>query len=255
MKLSLVAAVTVAGSVSMSVVARADDDGQFARAWFDSSATHTVVHEAACSFDAVSTFDARDHVFDVFVGGERCPNRVMPAGAIPLFVTLKHGDADRVVVEAVVPADVDARKLQMAVVGITSELHTRVVRASQPPAPQPTSQSQPPSIAPPPHYYGWTRESGAQSDWYKPHYKRTSPARMAGGIVLITGGSLAMFGGMLDVLSNLGPHGDVGTGGAVLGAGILSLVVGIPMLVAGAKKIPAVTASVSPTGGNLRVTF
>lgn len=247
MKLSLLFAATTAAAVSFSVLARADDQ-RFARAYFDSAATHTVVHAAACSFDAASTFDGREHTFDVHVGGERCPDRAIHEGAIPLFVWRKHGDTDRVVVEAAVPADVDARKLQTAIVGITRELQTRVART-----PSPAQQQ---SIAPTPNDT-WARASAPSwgNDWSAPRYKRASPGLMAGGILLITAGGLATFGGAVGALSSSGCCGNAGPGLLVLGAGLAGVISGIPMLVMGAKKIPAVTASVSPTGGNLRVTF
>ena len=242
MKLSLLVAATIAASVSFSVLARADD-APFARAYFESNATHVVVHAAACSFDAASTFDGREHVFDVHVGGERCPNRAFDQSAVPLFVWLKHGDTDRVVVEAVIPDGVDAHKLQTAIVGITSELQRRVERASQPPQAQ--------SIAPAPAY--WARWDDDR--YSRMRYKRASPGLMAGGIVLIVAGSLATFGGAVSTASNSGCCGDVAPGLMVLGAGLGGVVSGIPMLVAGAKKVPRVSASVSPTGGSVRVTF
>ena len=226
-------------------------DAPFVRAQFDSSATHTVVHAAACSFDAASTFDGQDHVFDVHVGGERCPNRAFDARAIPLFVWLRHGDADRVVVEAIVPASIDANKLQTAVTEITGEIRRRVERASS--APPPTV------IAPVTTYshrampYAWTPESNPS--WYRPRYKRADPALMAGGIFLVAVGPIAMFGGAISALSSNGCCGNSTPGLVISTLGLVGLVAGIPMLVIGAKKIPNVSASVSPTGGSLRVTF
>lgn len=237
MKLSILVAATAAASVSFSVLARADED-RFARAYFDSDATHTVVHAAACSFDAASTFDGREHLFDVYVGGERCPNHAFDGRAIPLFVWRKHGDTERVVVEAMVPPDVDAQKLQTAITGITRELQTRVNR----------TQPQPQPIASVP-YYAW------ETDWARPRFKRASPALMGVGIFLITAGSLATFGGAISALSNSGCCGSAAPGLMILGAGVAGVVSGIPLLVMGSKKIPNVTASVSPAGGNLRVTF
>jgi hypothetical protein len=247
MKLAIVFAATVAASVSLSVLAHADDAPVVARAYFESSATHAVVQKAACSFDASSSFDGKQYVFDTHVVGERCSNRAIDEGAVPLFVWLKHGDSDRVVVEALVTPGVDAQKLQTAIVSITSELQKRV-RAN-------VSTEPPESIAPAPSH-AWT--PAATSSWandYAPRPKFTSPGLMAGGIVLISLGTFATFGGMIGITANT-PYGNVGAAPFVLSAGIAGLASGIPMLVVGAKKkTPAVTASVSPMGGHLRVTF
>jgi hypothetical protein len=238
MKLALVFAVTAATAVSFSTLAHADDV-PFARAFFQSSATHAIVQNAACSFDASSTFDGRQHDFDVHVGGARCPNRALADGAIPLFVWLEHGDRDCVVVETAVPEGVDAHKLQTAIVAITTELQNRVMRAST------VAVTTPPS-------YGWT---AFDNDDYRPRQKRTSPGLMAGGILLIVAGSLATIGGAVSAASNTGYFGNPAPGLLVLVGGVAGLASGIPMLVIGSKKIPAVSASVSPIGGNLRVTF
>jgi hypothetical protein len=241
MKLSLLTASVAALVATLSPRAHAADSA--IRSYFASTASHDVVQTAACSFDAASTFDGRDHVFDVRVAGERCPHRAIDASAIPLFIHLESGDEQRVVVETSAPDGVDADKLRAAVMDITSEIRRRIAFHDQPrvvysPVPMASSQAA-----------AWT--SG--DDW-RPRRQRANPGLMAGGIVLIAGGSIATFGGAVSMLSNY-PFGDATPGMAALAMGVVGVAVGIPMLVIGAKKVPAVTASVSPTGGNLRVTF
>jgi len=250
MKLSLLFAAATLAAVSFPGLAHADE-GPVVGARFESSATHQAVQAAACSFDASSNIDGRNVVFDVHVSGDRCPNRAVPAGAIPLFVRFEYGDKERVVVAAVVPEGVDAHKLRAAVLDIGNELERRIDRLSSPPKPPPvvytsTAQS---SVAPSPNY-SWARESYAERDWSKP-YKRANPGLMAGGILLVIAGTFATIGGAVMA----GSIGNTTPGLLIFGAGLASLGGGIPMVVIGGKKVPNMTASVSPTGGNLRVTF
>lgn len=249
MKLSLLFAAATLAAVSFSRLAHADD-APTVGARFESSATHQTVQTAACSFDAASTFDGREHVFDVHVAGERCPNHALAADSIPLFVRFEYGDKERVVVAAVVPENVDANKLRAAVIEIAKELQRRVERLSaSPPSPSPPPPPPPQvvyrpiaqSSVVPSRDFAWARESYGERNWYTP-YKRASPGLMAGGILLIVAGSLATFGGTVSAFSNMN-YGDEAPAAVALGMGFTALIAGIPMLVAGAKKVPNMTVA------------
>jgi hypothetical protein len=87
--------------------------------------------------------------------------------------------------------------------------------------------------APYPPTWGETERREAEDD-AKPKYERNSRAQMALGIVLTSVGPVVMLGGMVAAVSSR----DDGPGIAAAVLGGLGLLVGIPLIVIGAKKVP-----------------
>lgn len=117
-------------------------------------------------------------------------------------------------------------------------LHPALAAAQEPPL-APTAMPAPP---PPPGYYV-----------PRLRYKTHSPALMAGGITLIALGGLSFAGSVTAFVADANSHGE--------GSGILSILVGIPLLVHGVgclaggipmtvignRQIPAGYAAPSPS--------
>ncbi len=244
MKLSLIAA--CAAVLSTSFAARADEP-EVVRARFASTADRDAVESAACSFDAVSTFDGSAHAFDVRVDGWRCVETPIAQGAIPLFVRLQSGDVRRVVVEAPAPEGIDVDHLRAAVVDITGEIQRRLARLPQAVTRKPIEDVARVHVRPSIH----DDVQNAEVDPFRPT-QRANKGLMAGGIVLITLGSLTTLFSFVAVAAN---GNSPGPSLLALGGGLAGLVAGIPMLVMGGKKVPRVTAGVSPVGGGMRITF
>jgi hypothetical protein len=103
-------------------------------------------------------------------------------------------------------------------------------------------------------------ERGEAEDDARPKYKRNSRAQLAVGIVLTSVGPVVMLGGMVAAVSSR----DDGPGIAAAVLGGLGTLVGIPLIVSGAKKvpvdavaraIPAPDLFVGPASATLRFRF
>jgi hypothetical protein len=195
---------------------------------FDSEATTASVVAVACSFDPTLLVDGRRRHFDVVVDSRRCSLGQAPDGAIPLVVRIEHVPQRQVVLETSTVEGVSRDLLLGALADMERELAARLQR------PQFVAVTAPPET-----------------------HERTSfsPGMMAGGILLIVGGSV---GAVALLVGAIGNHDDPGAANILLWSSLASLSVGVgigvPLLVVGHHKVD-VTARLSPTGGALRVTF
>ena len=235
------AALVTSASVFGTIPARANDEPAYTGrevAPLDSSAPPPVIAATACSLQPVLIVDGRVRRIDIQVDGRRCSTTPAPEGAIPMNMRIEHDPSQQVVIEASVPSDVSSELVRAAVLDTRRELGSRLARALAPPPAQAAPQ--------PAQYTAW---NDARTEPKEPF----SPAMMGVGILSIIGGGFMFVCGAFGMVFVNPDH--EGLMAALLLGGSAALAIGIPLLVIGHHKVTRVAASISPTGGSLRLTF
>ncbi len=232
------------------------------RAWFTSDAAPPVIAAEACTLHATLAIDGKPRQVDVWVEGRRCASGAPPDGAIAINVRLDERESKRRVAMESVASDLPIDIANSVVVALERELRERIERVTNPPAPAQASLSvvtAPAAVTLPDVTVPRPRSASpaAEGPFDQPATRMRSPKMVGWGVALIAIGGVTMFAGTFGGLASAGsPYGNGGAGGlagVIVGGAIAGI--GIPLVIVGKRQVPVVSASVSPTGGALRVAF